>query len=116
MEVLKIEGVIPAVWKEKSMISPIIMAKIYVDADIIADATIGFAMRSRAHPVKYASGAVVTSDAIDADLILAVYNNRHIVVVSSSRMWDPGGSTKVTHTSVQTARSRLMTSASNESS
>jgi hypothetical protein len=114
--VLKIDGVIPAVWEEKSMISPIIMARVYVDADIIADATIGFAMRSRAHPVKTASGAVVTSDAIDADLVLAVYN-RHIVVVSSSRMWDPGGSSKATHhTSVQTARSRLMTPAANESS
>jgi hypothetical protein len=91
MEVLESdECVISAVWEEKSMISPIVMARVYVDAEIIADAIIGFAMRSRAHPVKNAS-AVVTSDAIDADLVLAV-NQRHVVVVSSSRMWDPGGS------------------------
>ena len=89
-KVLKSECVISAVWKEKSMISPIVTARVYVDAEIIADAIIGIAMRSRAHPVKNAA-AVVTSDSIDADLVLAV-NQRHVIVVSSSRMWDPGGS------------------------
>ena len=67
----------------------------HVDAEIFADAIIEIAIRSsRAHRVKNAA-AVVTSDVIDADLlVLAVYQQeeRHIVVVSSSRMWDPGGS------------------------
>ena len=97
-ELLKSEGVIPAAAEEeKWMISPLETAVVYdVDAEIIADAIIGVAMRSRAHPVKNAS-AVVKSDAtIDADLAVAVHN-RYIVVVSSSRMWDPGGCSRANH-------------------
>ena len=61
----------------------------HVDA-ATADA-IGRARRSRANTTKNAAAAVSRAATIEADQGLAIHK-RFVAVVSSSRMWDPGGS------------------------
>lgn len=110
MEVLDSKAVRSAtVCEEESMTSLIITASSYVDAAIYADdAIIELMTWSRLQPVENAS-AVTKGTAVNAHQIIAAAMDRlnHIVVVSSSRMWDPGGyNVRAKHSSVHTARSR----------
>ena len=119
MEVLDSKAVRSATACEgKSMTSPIISVSFHVDAAIFADdAIIGFAVkRTQSHPVEN-DLAVNTGIEADADqIVTAASNQYHIVVVSSNRMWDPGGYNRANYSRVHTARSCVITPVTNKPS